>query len=168
MSKNRYIIGTLSWCIFWERDIFSSSSFRLSSLNSFRNSIISEADDFDDLRFFFCGGVLRGSSSSSSVVRMICCPWFHRRNGGCWYNLWARSEKLYRFSLKFTFLSIISRTIVVLCDFLVFLFKLLPLIRALFASNFYGGSRIELICNSLPGDVFPYLFFRKQAVILRK
>ena len=66
MSRNRFITDIFSWCILCERDIFSSSSFRLSSLNSFRNSIISEADDFDDLRFFFFGGVLRGSSSSSS------------------------------------------------------------------------------------------------------
>ena len=43
--------------IFWDSDIFSSSSFRFSSLNPLRYLIISDVDDFDDLHFFFLSSV---------------------------------------------------------------------------------------------------------------
>ena len=64
MSKNRAIIPIFSSCICCTRAIFSCSSFRF----SFKNSIISEADDLLYLRFFFFfGGPLVRDEPSSSV-----------------------------------------------------------------------------------------------------
>ena len=51
------------------------------------------------------------------MIRSLCFHG-HRGNSGCWNNLWVRSEKLCHFILKFTFLSFIPRTTVVLPDFL--------------------------------------------------
>ena len=67
MLRNRFITFIFSMCILFRAASFSFSSFCLSSLNSFRNSIISEADDFNFRFLFFFGGSLLAASSSSVI-----------------------------------------------------------------------------------------------------
>ena len=78
MSMNLFMTLNFSSCILSAMEIFSCSSLRFSSLNSLKNSIISDADDFDLRRFFFFAGwsLFRGncSGSSSSVLSAESVP----------------------------------------------------------------------------------------------